>query len=212
MDDFSTSSLSESKNEWCARLLNILTPNIIQGLKSIFDEALKLCKDNNEMDKYLMTFQNFITRIPKWNDDLINSEVERITNNSGCGYLEDLITCVHIIHLKCMTVMRVGNKQKKVDIKIPQLTDFVHKIYVNTARKVYSNVYIFERGIQPLHIQRNNREFEIIVEECILKTIRESIPTEAIVRAYVDESVEQEEEIIIENAEPVLVTDAMILL
>jgi hypothetical protein len=28
MDDFSVSSLSESKNEWCARLLNILTPTI----------------------------------------------------------------------------------------------------------------------------------------------------------------------------------------
>ena len=35
MDDFSTSSLSESKNEWCARLLNVLTPTIVQGLKSI---------------------------------------------------------------------------------------------------------------------------------------------------------------------------------
>jgi hypothetical protein len=32
------------------------------------------------------------------------------------------------------------------------------------------------------------------VEECILRTIRESIPTEAIVRAYLDVSVEQEEE------------------
>ena len=45
-----------------------------------------------------------------------------------------------------------------------------------------------------------------------MRTIRDSIPTEAIVRAYLDESVEQEEEIIIENAppaeEPVLVTGA----
>lgn len=32
-------------------------------------------------------------------------------------------------------------------------------------------------------------------------TIRESIPTEAIIRAYMDESVEQEEEVIIENME-----------
>jgi len=32
-------------------------------------------------------------------------------------------------------------------------------------------------------------------------TIRESVPTEAIIRAYMDESVEQEEEVIIENIE-----------
>ena len=50
--------------------------------------------------------------------------------------------------------------------------------------------------------QRNNRELELIVQECILNTIRDSIPTEAIIRAYMDEAVEQEEEVIIENIEP----------
>ena len=74
MDDFNVSSLHESKNEWGARLLTILTPLIIDGLKSIFDESVKLCKDNREMDKYLMTFQNLITRIPKWNGAIIETE------------------------------------------------------------------------------------------------------------------------------------------
>jgi hypothetical protein len=86
--------------------------------------------------------------------------------------------------------MRVGNTQKKVDIKIPQLYDFVHKIYVNTARKVYSNVYIFERGIQPLHTQRNNREFEIIVKECIYNTIRDNIPVEELIKMYLEDTIE----------------------
>ena len=82
MDDFSVSSLSESKNEWCARLLTILTPSISQGLKSIFDEAWKLCQDNKETDKYLMTFQNFLTRVPKWNQSLMNEETNRIKKES----------------------------------------------------------------------------------------------------------------------------------
>jgi hypothetical protein len=37
-----------------------------------------------------------------------------------------------------------------------------------------------------------------MTQECILTAIRESIPTEAIIRAYMDESVEDEEEVIIE--------------
>jgi hypothetical protein len=73
MDDFNVSSLHESKNEWGARLLTILTPLVIEGLKSIFDESIKLCRENDEMDKYLMTFQNLITRIPKWNSNIIES-------------------------------------------------------------------------------------------------------------------------------------------
>lgn len=192
MDDFNVSSLHESKNEWGARLLTIFTPLIIDGYKSILEEAIKLCKDNNESEKYLMTFQNFISRIPKWNPTIIETEKKRICEKSGCSYLEDLITCVHIIQLKILTSMRVGQKQKKIDINIPKLDDFIHKVYINVARKVYKNVYLFEVNISPLQIQKHHRELEIIIQESILNTVRESIPVEAILKAYMDETVEED--------------------
>ena len=192
MDDFSTSTLYESKNEWSARLLTILTPLIIEGYKAIFEEAYKLCKENNELDKYLMTFQNFISRIPKWNPNIIEQERKRICEKSGCGYLEDLVVCTHIIQLKILTAMRVGQKQKKIDINIPKLDDFIHKIYINGARKIYKNVYLFEINIPPLQIQKHNRELEIIIQECILNTLRDNIPVETILKAYMDETVEEE--------------------
>ena len=144
-----------------------------------------------------MTFQNFLCRIPKWNNTIIDEEKQRIIEKSGCNYLEDLITCVHVIQLKVLTCVRVGTRQKKIDITIPKLSDFVHKIYINVASKVYKNAYLFDKHASPLVQQKHNREFEIIIEECILNTIRDSIPTEAIVRAYLDESVEQEEEEIV---------------
>jgi hypothetical protein len=192
MDDFNVSALHESKNEWGARLVTLLTPLIIDGYKSILEESIKLCKDNNEMDKYLMTFQNLISRIPKWNQQIVENERKRICEKSGCNYLEDLVTCVHIIQLKVLTAMRVGQKQKKIDINIPKLDDFIHKVYINVARKVYKNVYLFQVGIEPLQIQKNYRELEIIVQECILNTLRESVPVEAILKAYMDETVEED--------------------
>jgi hypothetical protein len=192
MDDFNLSSLHESKNEWSARLVTILTPLVIDGYKSILDEAIKLCKENKEMDKYLMTFQNFISRVPKWNPAIIEAEKKRICDKSHCAYLEDLVTCVHIIQLKVLTAMRVGQKQKKIDINIPKLDDFIHKIYINVARKVYKNTYLFEIGIPPLQMQKHNRELEVIVQECILNTVRESIPVEAILKAYMDETIEED--------------------
>ena len=192
MDDFNVSALHESKNEWGSRLVTLLTPLIIDGYKSILDESIKLCKDNNEMDKYLMTFQNLISRIPKWNQQIIENERKRICEKSGCNYLEDLVTCVHIIQLKILTAMRVGQKQKKIDINIPKLDDFIHKVYINVARKIYKNVYLFELNIQPLQVQKNYRELEIIVQECILNTLRESIPVEAILKAYMDETIEED--------------------
>jgi hypothetical protein len=201
MDDFVISNLNESRNEWCSRLVSIFTPLVIEGVRSIFNESWKLCLDNDEVNKYLMTFQNLLSRVPKWNNEIIEEERKRIIERSGCNYLEDLITCVHVIQLKVLTCIRVGNKQKKIDISIPKLDSFIHKIYINTARKVYSNVYLFEKNLTPLQVQKNNRELEVIVQECILTAIRDSIPTESIIRAYMDEAVEQEEEIIIENIE-----------
>ena len=113
MDDFVISNLHESRNEWCSRLVSIFTPLVQEGIKSIFNEAWNMCSKNNELDKYLMTFQNLLSRIPKWNNEIIEEERKRIIERSGCNYLEDLITCVHIIQLKVLTCTRVGYKQKK---------------------------------------------------------------------------------------------------
>lgn len=201
MDDFVLSNLQESRNEWCSRLVSILTPLVLGGVRSIFNEAWKLCLENDEANKYLMTFQNLLSRVPKWNNSILEEERKRIIERSGCNYLEDLITCVHIIQLKVLTCIRVGNKQKKIDISIPKLDNFIHKVYINVARKIYANVYLFDKNVTPLHSQKNTREIETIIQECILISIRESIPTEAIIRAYMDESVEQEEEVIIEKIE-----------
>jgi hypothetical protein len=210
MDDFVISNLHEARNEWCSRLVSIFSPLVIEGIKSIFNEAWKLCLDTDESSKYLMTFQNLLARIPKWNTIIVEEERKRIIERSGCNYLEELITCVHIIQLKVLTCIRVGNKQKKIDIAIPKLDSFIHKVYIHVARKVYMNVYLFEKSISPLMIQKNMRELELIVQECILTAIRESIPTEEIIKAYMDEAVEHEEEIVIENIdEPVLPLESL---
>jgi hypothetical protein len=104
-----------------------------------------------------------------------------------------------------LTCIRVGNKQKKIDIAIPKLDAFIHKVYIHVARQVYSNVYLFEKNISPLAVQKHMRELEVIIQECILTAIRESIPTEDIIKAYMDETVEHEEEVVIENIdEPLL--------
>jgi hypothetical protein len=198
MDDFDISNLYESRNAWCGRLVRILVPVVIDGVRSIYNESWKMCVNNNELSKYLMTFQNLLSRVPKWNAIILEQERKRIIESSGCNHLEDLITCVHIIQLKVLTCIRVGNKQKKIDISIPKLDNFLHRVYINVARKVYANVYLFERNIADLQKQKYHRELEMIVSECIMTAIQESIPTESIIRAYLDENQEEEEEEIIE--------------
>jgi len=203
MDDYNIVSLQESNNEWVSRLINILSPCVIQGVRTMLSESLRICMENDEQEKYLMTFQNILSRVPKWSSETLEKEVENIKELSKCEYLEDLISCVHIVQLKALTCIRVGQKQKSIDIDIPKFDVFVHKVYIHLARKLFSNVYLFELNVTPLTIQKNNREIELITKDCILEAVRESIPVESILRAYLDKTIEEtvEQEIVHENVE-----------
>ena len=190
MDDFSLTSLKESRNEWCIQLIQKLSPAIVAGLATIFTESFKLCTSTNEQSKYLMTFQNFLARIPKWNTTIVEKETALIIESSGCAYLGDLLTCVHIIILKALTCVRVGIKQKKIDIDIPPLHKFIHSVYILVARKIYTNIYLYEQNLSPLQTQQHNYKIEQIINECILNAVRESIPVASILRSYLDETSE----------------------
>ena len=203
MDDYDINSLTESKNEWCVRLVNVFTPCIISGLRSIYNEALTMCSENDEESKYLMTFQNLLINIPKWGQATLDIEQERIVKTSNCNYIEDLISCVHIIQLKALTACRAGIKQRKINIQIPNLSSFIHKVYINAARKIYLNIYLFEKDIQGLQIQKNNRELEIIIKETILNTVRENIPVEDLLKAYLDET--EETDVVVEEKRETIV-------
>ncbi len=198
MEDYNSNLLNDSKNEWSIRLMNILCGHVIDGFRSIFNESIKVCEENEEPEKYLMTFQNFLSRIPKWNQNIIDTECGRIKESTKCDYLDDLITCVHVIQLKILSCVRTSNQCKKIDIDIPKFNQFLHNVYINIARKLYSNIYLFQVDITPLEQQKNNREFENIVQISIMNTIRDNIPIDTLLKQYIDETqdVDVEEKII----------------
>ena len=190
MEDYTSNILNDSKNEWSILLINNITNHIIEGFRSIFNEALEICEKNDEVDKYLMTYQNLLSRIPSWNQTIIDTEKNRIITSSKCSFLEDLITCVHILQLKLLACVNVSSEPKKIEINIPDISLFLHKVYINIARKLYSNIYLFELDIPPLEQQKRNREFELLVQTCIMNTIRDNLPIEDLLRKYIDETQE----------------------
>jgi len=197
-----TSEVRCSTTEWANQLILRISPHIINGFQSIFNESVELCEKNNESSKYLMTYQNLLSRIPHWNQTIIDNEKNRIINKSNCPYLEDLITCIHVNQLRLLSYARAGTEPQKIEINIPELSLFLHRVYINIARKLYSNIYLFEIDISSLERQKRNREFEVIVEVCIMNTIRDNLPIEELLRKYIDETQEidvKREEVIIEE-------------
>ena len=188
MDDTNVVNLSESQHEWAVRLVRLINPPIYEGIMTMFKEADTLCTQNEEPEKYLMTFQNFLARVPKWNDEIISTEVARIIEKSKCTYLEDLLTCVHITHLKILSTVRTSKTQKKVEIDIPKLNKFVHSVYIHIARELYSNIYLFNKEVQPLVFQQHRNEITKCIKESIMNAVRDSIPVDKLLRAYLDET------------------------
>jgi hypothetical protein len=190
MDDNHIPTLKESQNEWAVKLLRVVLPHVMDGVYAMFTESKTICDATDEQEKYLMTFQNILSRVPKWNNEIVLKETKRIEEESGCKYLEDLITCVHIAHLKILSSIRTGKSQKKIEINIPKLPTFIHSIYINISRELYSNVFLFDPTVSSLTIQKNKEKIKELIRQTILDTIRDNIPIEQLLRAYLDETTE----------------------
>ena len=75
-----------------------------------------------------------------------------------------------------------------MEIDIPKLSAFVHKVYITVSRELYASVYLFEKGVPPLVFQKNRSSVNDIILNAMLSVIRESIPIEKLLRAYLDET------------------------
>jgi hypothetical protein len=184
------SDFRHAQDEFTMQLIDAIAPPILQGMSSIVDEAVRLCEEKGEPEMYLKTFQNMLARIPGWNAALISQEVDRITEAAQIGYLPDLVTAVHIIHLRILSSVRVGHKPKRIEIDPPDFDQFIHRVYCEAGRKMWTYAYLFQRDLSDLDRQRNMHECEKIVRECVLTAVRASLPVETILRAYIDEAEE----------------------
>ncbi len=83
-----------------------LIPHVADGLWSIYDNALKACQRNGQPEKTLQTFQNLLTRIPHWNEETLQKEVERIETASKCDYIEDLVLGVFVSYIRAFASLQ----------------------------------------------------------------------------------------------------------
>ena len=91
-----------------------INSSVIEGIQSIFNESWKLCEENDEIEKYLMTFQNLLSRVPKWNDAIVEKEVRRIIDSSGCTYLNDLVTVFTLFNLRLSQASELVKRKRKL--------------------------------------------------------------------------------------------------
>ena len=194
MDDYNVPVLVDAKTEYTQQLINILKPHLYEGIQSIYKDAFDLCKENNDSDKVLMTFQNLLSHVPKWSQEIIENEYTRIVDQSNCDWLEDLVTAVFVSHTKILTAIRIGKKHKKINLKVPKIDHFIHKVYIQVAREFWKTPFLFDEGISTTEYQRNMKYSEDLICSCINETIRQQLPVKHILKEYLGNDYEDEEE------------------
>ena len=162
--------LVAAKEEYTKQLVYILSPEIYIVLKNIYNESQQMKKKRSIS---LRNYQILLKRIPVWNTILIEQHTKDI--KSKIPYLLDLITAIFVSHVKILACVRLKADSKSIQVKVPNLDVFLHKIIITNAEKIYYNPDIILK------------KKEIVIElisETIEETIRNQIPIDKILTEY----------------------------
>lgn len=176
------SATVDAKKELTLQLVDLLTPHIYEGIKSIFDT----CKEKDTA--VLKTFQTKLCSVPIWNQDIIDKEYNRIMTKKDLEHLDRLLDMLFVSHVKVLSVLKINkDSSKDVNIEVPHPKTFVHKCYIECARAFYKDPYLIDdrsHNFDYAEIQRNVKRSQIVINNCIEKTVRDLIPLKEILEAY----------------------------
>ena len=175
--------LIEVKKEYTELLINILTPVIYDGIKSIYFEA-KVNRDNTTV---LKTFQILLKRIPKWNENIINKEIERIMETTKkYPWFLDLIKAVFKAYTLTLTMKKFNEDLfKKIN-----LYEFIHNIYIECARELWNDTFLlFDdcKIVPQVEQQRNKILTYTLINKAINNSIRKTLPMTLILNEYLEQ-------------------------
>jgi hypothetical protein len=167
-------------------LTRVLVPHVADGFWSIYDNAKSACARNNQPEKTLQTFQNLLTSVPKWNDETLRKEVDRIVAASKCDYIEDLLLGVFVSYIRSFASLQQSEATHvNIDFERPSVEKFIHTFYGTSARKCWSQAYLFNTiGIPATQQARNRRDIEVMLESIVNEVVDSFIPWRAISQAY----------------------------
>ena len=182
--------LVETKLEYTLQLINILSPFIYDGIQSLYDEASKIAKENDE----LKIFQSFLKQVPFWKYIIIEPEIKIILKESNCSDL--LPQLLNAVIKSNIMILTNTPPEKKHTLKIPKKIDFknfIHTSYIESAKIFYHNPYLFYDKYPLYDIKKNQRDALETIKTAISESIRKLLPLQYILNEYLQSDVKIEE-------------------
>jgi hypothetical protein len=166
-----------------------LVPAYFRFFVDLFTKA----KQSADPKKALWQFQTYLNEIHDWNMEKVQNEINTINTNTGCDYLEDLLTAVFIAHTKVLTAIRLSANNKKVEITIPKVDHFLFKVLCEISKLLWSSTYLFREDISGIDRQQNYKLIEGMIGEGISQAIRSLVPVKSILKNLVNHEDEKDD-------------------
>jgi len=193
MSDSSINVMVEAKKEYTAQLCNIMCPFMIEAFQSIYQEAMTKSKGK----QVLIQYQKLLKEIQKSDNYLISEQSTRI--NNSYTWFNDLLAAVFVSNVKILSSVRLGNQSKKISLKLPTNDKFIYTAYINAAKDIYKNPYVFTDNIS--EHERDETLTKRFVN-VIVNTIQDMIPVQEILKTYISQDPGSTDEVDVNMGDP----------
>jgi hypothetical protein len=181
----SVSLYSEARNEYIKQLSTWVVPPLVEFFRKEYSSIAE-----REGRRVMPVFQTWCSEIPKWNQDVIDTHVGALLDSCRCDYVEELMTAVFIAHTKMLTAIRISTRQKKLQITLPKLDHFLHRVFVECARAFWKAPFLFSDEFSPIERQKNILQLESMCTEALSSAVRSLLPVKSILRDYLEDDEE----------------------
>jgi len=178
----SVSLYSEARNEYLKQMASWLSSPIVEFFRTEYEKISR-----KDPAKAMSSFQVWCADVPKWNQDVIDTNVSIVLDSCRCDYVEELMTAVFIAHTKMLTAIRVSSKQKKMKITLPKLDHFLHRVFIECARGFWKAPFLFLESVPMIEKQKNVLQMESMCIEALSGAVRSLLPVKSILNEYLAE-------------------------
>ena len=169
--------LCMAKDEYVNQIADCIAPFVINVINTLYSAAKK--NSGTFGGGFVKDFQKKLREIPLWNQSMIDGQVVAITNKHK--YLPELIAAVFVSYVKILSSVKIHAHKPKISLKLPADDVFVHKVYTVAAKSFYMDPALVKA---PRDVRMH------LVRHAVETAVRELLPIEEILRAYLGGSVD----------------------
>lgn len=169
--------LVEAKDQYIHQLAEIIAPYVIHSVNGAYQYAKKHAK----FGQSTVEFQKKLKEIPQWNSNTIHQQVSAIS--SKYRFLSDLIAACFVSYVKILSSVKIHAQKPNIRLKLPADDVFVHRVFALSAKEFY---------IDPSLVKADRATRMGIVRRSVETAVRDLLPIQDILRAYLGNTVDDE--------------------